>query len=54
MEDNERRAYLMGELVILKARAEKFAGQTSLLDQAEIMQAIALLSIAYDLAGGFK
>ena len=50
MEDNERRAYLMGQLVILKARTEKVGGQASLLDQAEIVQAIALLSIAYDLA----
>jgi hypothetical protein len=50
MGDKERRAYLMAQLVILRERVEKVGPAASLLDQAEIVQAIALLSIAYDLA----
>lgn len=51
MEDKARRAYLMGQLVILRERHEKVAGAAApLMDQAEIARSIALLSIAYDLA----
>lgn len=48
MEDQERKEYLMAEIVVLHAIIKERGRAMTLLDRAELVRNIALLSIAYD------